>query len=373
MPSSTSSDGQAGTPVPALARGQQPHHGRELGQPALLAPDAEHLDAVDARGVAAGQQPAPLVRAHAPSPRRPSSRPSHSAIAEPQCSATWSMERLCGALGGRAHAPRSRGAPPRCRRATAAPGRARSSPRRAARRRRARSAMSRASVSSVEHLLGRLRPARPVAGARARWPAPRGRRARRAIAIASVAHGGAARRARRGSASARASPPSTPTRSCESARRRARRPPARAARPRTCVGDHRAPARLLVADRGARQQLGVGVRAAAASRERLERVDRAAGAVAGRPELEQQLGALAGSSTPSSSATPQPLVGLVEGERAAAAARAASTLYSTARSAPASGAAAVKWCARSASRGRAAGALERLAHAQVQLRPPQRR
>ena len=58
-------DDEPGMPWPlsiALA-GEDPDHRRELCQAPLLAANAEHLDAVGARCVATGQQPAPIVRA----------------------------------------------------------------------------------------------------------------------------------------------------------------------------------------------------------------------------------------------------------------------------------------------------------------------
>jgi len=42
--------------------GEKPNDGCELGQPALLAADPEHLDSVRPRGVAAGEQAPPLAR-----------------------------------------------------------------------------------------------------------------------------------------------------------------------------------------------------------------------------------------------------------------------------------------------------------------------
>ena len=148
---------------------------------------------------------------------------------------------------------RPRGAPPRCR--TAASG---------SRTRQfiasVRSSTSPSSLGDVarlgerlEHLLRRVGLARPVAGGRARWPARRDRRARgpsrsppSRTAAPRVVLAADQQRARRG--------------------RRARRRAAatllaeRGGRPleqldRHPVGDHRAPARVLVADRGARQQL----------------------------------------------------------------------------------------------------------------------
>src|SRR5262249_60866580 len=44
-----------------VAGDEQTDNRRELAQPALLAPDAEHLDAVDAGRVAADEEPAPLA------------------------------------------------------------------------------------------------------------------------------------------------------------------------------------------------------------------------------------------------------------------------------------------------------------------------
>ena len=78
----------------------------------------------------------------------------------------------------------------------------------------------------------------------------------------------------------------------------------------------------------------------------------------------------AGSSTPSSSASPQPLGRLVEGQgpRRRSARRGRCRRWP--RSVPASGAAAVKWCASSAAP-RATARLQRLADAQMQLRAAQ--
>ncbi len=91
-----------GASAAALAAGEHPDHRRELREPALLAADAEHLDPVDARRVAAGEQPAPLVRAlgHRLGVVQP-------ALAERDRRAAVlgdvEVERLRGELGGRAH------------------------------------------------------------------------------------------------------------------------------------------------------------------------------------------------------------------------------------------------------------------------------
>ena len=79
MPSSASSGDEPGSPRPprvALA-GQDPDHRRQLGQSSLLAANAEHLDAVDARCVPSGQQAGSTRGSVRPSPRPRRGRPSH--------------------------------------------------------------------------------------------------------------------------------------------------------------------------------------------------------------------------------------------------------------------------------------------------------
>ena len=109
---------------------------RQLGEPALLAAQAEHLDPVDARGVAPGQQLPHSSRA----PRR------RLGLGEPPVAqrdrgavVLGDVERRTAARCARDRraARRPRAAPTRGRRARRAPARATPSPRRAARSRRA--------------------------------------------------------------------------------------------------------------------------------------------------------------------------------------------------------------------------------------------
>src|SRR5215213_3782676 len=59
---------EAGTPRAraTVSRAHDAHEGRELGQPSLLAPDGEHLDAVDGRAVPAGEHRLRVKRARRP-------------------------------------------------------------------------------------------------------------------------------------------------------------------------------------------------------------------------------------------------------------------------------------------------------------------
>jgi hypothetical protein len=84
---------------------------------------------------------------------------------------------------------------------------------------------------------------------------------------------------------------------------------------RDLVGDHGAPARVLVADRGAREQLR-RVGDLRRLRERRERVDRPPRAVPRQPQLDQQLGALRRIGDPELERDRQALGRLVERQRA---------------------------------------------------------
>src|SRR5262249_55312245 len=69
---------ETGPPRPvAGGRGEEAHRGSELCEPALLPPNAEHLDAVHARGVATREESAQIRR-----PRRRRLRPRELAVAE---------------------------------------------------------------------------------------------------------------------------------------------------------------------------------------------------------------------------------------------------------------------------------------------------
>ena len=145
---------------------------------------------------------------------------------------------------------------------------------------------------------------------------------------------------------------------------------------RALVGDARAPARLLVADRGAREQLGVARSRAisAASRERGERVERLAGAVARRAELEDASRALRGLVDAELERGPQPLGRLVERERRGRRARSEQVVVDGApRRAERRGGGEVVGEVGERAAGAAPRRLERLADAQVQLGPPRAR
>ena len=146
---------------------------------------------------------------------------------------------------------------------------------------------------------------------------------------------------------------------------------------RALVGDPGAPAGVLVADRGPREQLGVAelARDLRRRRERLERVERLARAVAGdRRARGRPRARSAGSSIRSSSAVRSRAAASSKAS-AAVAARAAREVVLD----PALGSAerrgggeVVREVGERAAR-TPLGALERLADAQVELGPPQRR
>ena len=229
-----------------------------------------------------------------------------------------------------------------------------------------------ASVSIVEDLL-RARSSRATSrSASGPWPTRRGPPA----GAPSRPRSSAPARARSRwpwMSSARASPLSSPTRrlgvlGAERVGRLLQQPD------RAVLGQVRAPARLLVADRRARQQCSdrrargrsprpPGTPPAPRARARRggwPRPARAGAPGAGRRRARCAVRRCAAASSNAS---------------AAAAARAASTLYSMARSGGPKGAAAAKWWARSASARpeRAPAGFQRLAHAQMQLRPPRAR
>ena len=231
MPSSTRTETSPGATRPprAASAARILITGRELRQAPLLAADAEHLDPVDARRVAPGQQPAPLVRA-----LRLRLRLVQTPVAQRDRRAVVlghvEHERLRGLLGGRRAAPR----PP------AAPSRDRTSATNAGTRQAIASArisvlpssspISLASVSISRISSSELVAARPVGAHQHRGEAACGRRSRRAMAIALVRTIAAAlvlalevQRA--------GEPAEQPDAQLRARPRRARRPPPRAARP----------------------------------------------------------------------------------------------------------------------------------------------
>ena len=139
------------------------------------------------------------------------------------------------------------------------------------------------------------------------------------------------------------------------------------------VGDHRPPARLLVADGGPREQLGVTQSVGEIGRLGVgrQRVDGAAGPVPGGPELEQQPGALGRLGDAELEGDAQPFGRGVEVEAVARRpGRAHVVLDAALDSAERRGRGEV---VREVGDGARARALERLADAQVQLGAPDRR
>ena len=335
---------------PAPLAGQQPDHGRELGQPALLAADAEHLDPV-ARPRRRGRSAAGSTRASAaPSPRRPPAGPrtarSPSRSARRRggwngCAVRSAVART--AATSRARRSMSHSATNAATRQLIASVRSSTSP--------SSSAMSRASVSIASTSLGRASSRAPSSCA----TSTRGERG----AVAEPR--GPSRPPPARTAAPRACSPRISERAGEAAEHAdaqlrglvaERGGGALEQLDRDLVGDHRAPARVLVADRGAREQLGVADSRAisAACANAAQRVD-APGRRGGRtiPELEQQLGALGRARRPRARArraAAPPASSNAERRRSRPARRARCTRR-RARSPP-SGAAAAKWCARSA-------------------------
>src|SRR5205814_7818945 len=87
---------------------------------------------------------------------------------------------------------------------------------------------------------------------------------------------------------------------------------------RSFVGDSRPPARVLVADRGPREQPAVAERPrdVGCRAERLQRIDRVAAAMTRLPELEEDLGAFREAVDAEPERGSQARGRLVEGERA---------------------------------------------------------
>ena len=277
-------------PVLVALAGEHPDDRRELGQPALLAHDAEHLDPVHAGGVAPGEQPAPLVRA-------PLARLGllEAPVAERDRRAVVlgdvEHERLRRLLGAsRAATATSRRADSRSPRATKAgtrqaiaSARISVSP--------SSSARSRASVSHLEDLLERGRAARPVgAHQHRRQPRPVAELARHLDRRAADDRGAIvlAAEVERPREPAEQPDPQLRALLAECDRRLLEH------LDRALVGDSRAPARLLVADRrpGEQRRVGELARDLGGGAEGAQRVAGVPRPVAGGAELEVDLGAL---------------------------------------------------------------------------------
>ncbi len=228
---------------------------------------------------------------------------------------------------------------------------ARPSPRRGSRCRRAPRRGRAASVSMLEDLLERRRAVRPVGAHQHAWRGPARSPSRRAIAIASCGRPPRARGAPWKS-SARASPLSSPTRSSESSLAERRRRLLEQL-DGALVGDARAPAGVLVADRRAGEQLRrrPSSRAISAAA-RTPPARRAPSPARWRAlaELEQRSRrAPAGSSMPSSSAVRRRAAASSKASAPRRRARRRARCTRRPRPGPPNGAAAAKWCARSAS------------------------
>ena len=139
------------------------------------------------------------------------------------------------------------------------------------------------------------------------------------------------------------------------------------------VGDHGPPARLLVADGGPREQLGVAQRGGELRRlgVRRERVEGAARAVPGVPELEQQRGALGRLVHAELERDAEALRRGVEVESLGGRPRGAHVVLDAALDAAERGGRGE--VVREVGDRARARALERLAHAQMELRPAHRR